>query len=340
MKVLSIIEPGKLIIEDLPKVEISSGNAIVKMEKVGICGSDVNAYKGSNPTMKYPIHGMGHEGVGVIVEIDEKNEKGLKIGDRVALEPYVPDFTCHMCRVKRYNNCAHLQVCGVHKNGMMAEYFSHPVSLLYRIPDELDFLEAALVEPLTIALHGCTRARVSEGEYVVIFGAGTIGLMTGFACQSYGAKPIIVDILESRLEFAKSQLNMPYTFNSATGNVIEYLMEVTKGKLPEAMIECTGANAIIANMHDYVCHGGRIALVGWPKKTVEINQIRLMQKEIDICPSRNSCAKFPEAINLINSHTLPITKLISKTIEMNEAAATIEDMSKNPEKYLKVIINI
>ena len=98
MRTLSIFEPGRLVMEDLPRPALTEGNAIVKMEMCGICGSDVTAFSGKNPTMRYPIHGMGHEGVGVIAEIGE-NDRGLKVGDRVALEPYVPDFTCHMCRV-------------------------------------------------------------------------------------------------------------------------------------------------------------------------------------------------------------------------------------------------
>ena len=187
---------------------------------------------------------------------------------------------------------------------MMSEYFLHPVQLLYKLPDELTFTHAALVEPLTIGLHGATRARVSRGEHCVVFGAGIIGLMAAFACINYGATPILVDVLQKRLDYAK-ELGVPCTFNSKDGNVEEYLREVTGGKLPEAMIDCTGAPAILENMHNYVCHGGRIALVGWPHDPVLINTVRLMQKEIDVCPSRNSNGKFPEAIGLVNEGKVP-----------------------------------
>jgi 2-desacetyl-2-hydroxyethyl bacteriochlorophyllide A dehydrogenase len=338
MKVLSLLEPGKMIFEDRPKPLLTSGNAIVKMEACGICGSDVTAYRGVNPTVRYPIQGIGHEGVGTIVEISE-NSKGLKVGDRVALEPYVPCNECHMCKVGRFNNCADISVCGVHKNGMMAEYFSHPIQLIYKLPDELDFRLAACVEPLTIGLHAATRARVSEGEHVVVFGAGTIGLMASFACQSYGAIPIIVDVLPARLDFAK-ECGIPYVFNSSKVGIAEYLQQVTNGKLPEAMIECTGAAPILAEMHNYVCHGARVALVGWPHGPVTINTVRCMQKELDIFPSRNSNAKFPESINLINSGRIPVEKIITKTIELYETEATIKNMIDNPSDYLKVIVNI
>lgn len=340
MRTLSIFEPGKLIMEDLPRPLLTAGNAIVKMEMCGICGSDVTAYRGLNPTMKYPVHGLGHEGVGVVVEIGE-NQKGLKVGDRVALEPYVPCNKCYMCEVGRFNNCTDIHVCGVHKDGMMTEYFSHPVQLIYKLPDSLDFMRAALVEPLTIGLHGSTRARVQKGEHVVIFGAGTIGLMAAFACRSYEAVPILVDMVQERLNFAKEELGDPYVFNSAKdGDLVAYLKRVTDGKLPEAMIDCTGAAPVLAEMHNYVCYGGRIALVGWPHGPVTVNQTRLMQKEIDICPSRNSCGKFPEAIRLIDAGQLPIDKLITKTIGLDETEETIKDMIANPGDYLKAIVKI
>jgi 2-desacetyl-2-hydroxyethyl bacteriochlorophyllide A dehydrogenase len=338
MKALTIQEPGKLIMEEIAEPVLTQGFAKVKMETCGICGSDVTAYGGKNPTMKYPIQGIGHEGIGTIIEIGE-NEKGLKAGDRVALEPYVPDFTCHMCKVGRYNNCVDLHVRGVHTDGMMVEYICHPIQLVHKLPEDLDLIKAACVEPLTIGLHGATRARVTEGEKVVIFGAGTIGLMAAFACISYGATPIIVDVIQPRLDFAK-EVGIPYTFNSKDGGIVEFLLEVTGGKLPEAMIDCTGAPAILAEMHNYVCYGGRISLVGWPKGPVTINTIRCMQKEIDICPSRNSANKFPESIHLIYSGKVPVEKMITKTIELKDTENVIRDMIENPGDYLKVVVKI
>lgn len=338
MKALTIQEPGKLIMEDIAKPVLKAGHAIVKMETCGICGSDVAAYHGKNPTMKYPIQGIGHEGIGIIVEVDE-NDKNLKPGDRVALEPYVPDFTCHMCKLGRYNNCVDLHVRGVHTDGMMVEYIAHPMPLIHKIPDNMDCVTAACVEPLTIGLHGISRARVTEGEKVVIFGAGTIGLMAAFGCLSYGATPIVVDVLQGRLDYAK-ELGIPFTFNSKDGDIVEYLKDVTDGKLPDAMIECTGAPMIIAEMHNYVCYGGRISLVGWPKAPVTINTVRCMQKEIDICPSRNSSNKFPEAISLISSGKIPVDRIITKQIELAETEKVIQDMNENPSDYLKVVVKI
>lgn len=339
MRALCVEGKEQLIMKDLLKPKCEEGCAVIKMVMCGICGSDVTAYRGINPTMKYPIDGIGHEGVGIIDEIDENNDKGLKAGDRVALEPYVPCNKCHMCKVGRFNNCADLRVCGVHKNGMMTEYFVHPVQLLYKIPDTLSFEQATLVEPLTIGLHAAHRARVIAGEYCVIFGAGTIGLLAAFACYEMRATPILVDIVEARLIRAKD-LGIEHIFNSQSGDLVEYLKKITNGKLPEAMLECTGSPYVIKEMHNYVCHGGRIALVGWPHGAVEVNTIRCTQKELDIYPTRNSNAQFPTSMKLVNENKIPASKLITKVVTLDEVETTIKDMIKNPENYVKVVVKI
>lgn len=340
MKVLSLPQSGVLTIKDMPQPVCEPSQAVIKMEMCGICGSDITAYRGVNPTMRYPIDGIGHEGVGIIREIGE-NDKGLKVGDRVALEPYVPCNKCHMCKAGRFNNCTDLRVCGVHKNGMMTEYFLHPVQLLYKLPDSLDFCRATIVEPLTIGLHAATRARVSAGEYCVIFGAGTIGLLAAFGCINYGATPILVDVMQTRLDHA-CRLGVSHVFNSKNKEdlVEEFLREVTGGKLPEAMIECTGAPAVLAEMHNYVCHGGRISLVGWPHGPVSINTIRCTQKELDIFPCRNSNGKFPESIRLVDGGKVPTDAIITQTIGLEDTEKTIQDMAQHPENYMKVIVKI
>ncbi|MDR2371255.1 MAG: alcohol dehydrogenase catalytic domain-containing protein [Treponema sp.] len=338
MKVLCLPQKGELVIRDIPKPRLEAGHALIKIETCGICGSDVTAYQGINPTLKYPVEGIGHEGTGIIEEIGD-NDKDLKPGDRVVLEPYVPCNECPMCKVKRFNNCENLKVCGVHKNGMMVEYFQHPLQLLYKLPDTLDSHSAVLVEPLTIGLHALNRAKVKAGEYCVVFGAGTIGLLTAFGCLNYGAVPVLIDVLQKRLNQAK-EMGIPHTYNSTEGKTEDYLRDVCDGPLPDAMIDCTGSPPVIANMHNMVRHGGRISLVGWPHDPVIINTIRCMQKELNIYPCRNSNAKFPESINMVSGGRIPADRIITKMIGFEETESAIQDMIKNPINYLKVAVTI
>ncbi len=337
MKTLELTEPGKLSLSEVPLPLAKEGAALIGMEYCGICGSDLTAYTGKNPTVRYPIHALGHEGIGVIKQIGD-NAYGLKAGDRVAIEPYIPCLKCHSCAQERFNNCTDIHVAGVHTEGVMAETISFPIRQLHKLPDGMDPLTAALVEPLTIGLHAAARARVQSGEYCVITGAGPIGLLAALGLKSQGVTPILIDIMDERLAFAR-ECGIEYAFNSRSGDPVAYLKEVT-GDMPHAMLECTGSPAILASMHDYVRHGGRIALVGWPKEPVIVNTVRCIQKELDICPSRNSNKQFPAAISLIASGKVDAAKLITKVVTMDEAQATLTDMLANPKDYMKVVIDL
>lgn len=337
MKILEMLQPKKMVICDVEESAKREGCAKIKMEYCGICGSDLTAYTGKNPTVRYPIEGIGHEGIGVITEIGE-NDCGLKVGDRVALEPYTPCLECHSCMEERFNNCVDIHVAGVHTGGMMAEFVVFPIRQLYKVPEGLSPLDAALVEPLTIGLHAAARARVAAGEYVVITGAGPIGLLAALGVKSKGATPIMVDIVDDRLKFAQD-CGIEHVFNSASGDVLAYLKEVS-GTMPQAMLECTGSPAILSSMHDYVRHGGRIALVGWPKGPVTVNTVRCIQKELDICPSRNSNKQFPAAISLIASGRIPAQKIITKLVNLEETETVMLDMMAHPGNYMKVVVKL
>lgn len=337
MKNLFMEKEGSLEIRDKQMPEATGDYVVVRIVCCGICGSDVNAYRGGNPTVKYPIDGIGHEGVGIVHSVG-KDVKSIAVGDRVALEPYIPDYTCHSCMEERFNNCEHLHVAGVHTDGMMADYYMIKESLVHKIPDSLSFRHAALIEPLTIGLHGTFRANVKKGDIVAVTGAGPIGILASFAVLSKGATPVIMDVLQDRLDYALS-LGIPYAFNNSQGGFDSYI-EKEFGHLADKMIECTGAPFILANMHDYVRHGGCIALVGWPKAPVTINTVRCMQKELDIHPSRNSNKLFPEATRLIATGFVPVERMITKTVSLEDTEETIKDMIKNPADYVKVVVEI
>ena len=338
MRILEMPQPEKMELCNVAEPANREGCAKIRIEYCGICGSDLTAYTGKTPTVKYPIEGIGHEGIGVITEISEPS-MGLKVGDRVALEPYIPCLKCHMCAVERYNNCADIRVAGVHTGGMMADYVVFPTRLLHKVPDGLDPLDAALTEPLTIGLHAATRARVAAGEFCLITGAGPIGLLAALGVKSKGATPILVDIVDDRLHFAQ-ECGIEKTFNSTSGDLVEYLKEVTGGLLPQAMIDCTGSPAILGAMHDYVCHGGRIAMVGWPKGPVTINTVRCTQKELDLCPSRNSNKQFPTALSLIAGGKIPTRKIITKVVELEDTEKVMLDMMAHPDHYMKVVVKL
>lgn len=334
MKAIIIDKPGEICIREIEMPKIKAGEAIIQIKSVGICGSDVTAYKGLNPTMIYPRL-MGHEAAGIITEIGE-NAKGLKVGDKVAVEPYFYCGECYACRRGIFNNCENLNVLGVRMEGSMAEVISHPIKYLHKLPDDMSWEDAAVVEPLSISLHGVHRTNLRGGEFAAIFGAGTIGLLAALCCLAYGAEPILMDVMDERLEFAK-ELGIKYTFNPAKSDVIEEIKKITKGEMAPVVLECSGSQAAINNSLEVASNSGRIALVGWAKGMIDFNQPRILRKELNIFGSRCSYNEFPECIDMIYGKKVDVSRLVTVRDSFEGIQQGFKDLAATPEKYLKII---
>ena len=339
MKAIKYDEPWKVACVDLEKPVPKKGEALIHIMTAGICGSDIGAFRGANKLITYP-RVIGHELAGVIEAIDENdNPKGFKVGDHVIVDPYLYCGHCYPCSIGRTNCCTDLHVLGVHVDGGMAEYFCHPSKMLVKMPDDMDWTLAAMAEPLTISLHGIHRGALKAGEYVAIFGAGTIGVLAGMAAEAYGAHAIIIDLVQERLDFAKS-VGIEYTINSGKEDPVAVVSKITDGVMAQLVMECTGANACIRQTLDLVCNAGRITLTGWPKKETSIPTDMITKKEVDIRGARTSAGEFEEAIDLIMSGKVDIRKILTKTVPIEEAPETIIDIEKNPGNYMKVVVNI
>lgn len=334
MKAVYLEKPGDIYIKETGEVSCPSGYAKVKVRTVGICGSDISAYKGTSPMCSYP-RVIGHEIVGEIVEINDDSLQ-VNIGDRVILEPYIYCGRCYPCLNGRTNSCENLQVLGVHIDGGMREYISHPVSLIHRLPEELSDEEAVMVEPLSIALHALHRLKVKEGEHIAIFGGGQIGNLSAQGAMTMGATPILIDLLDERLEIAR-EVGIRYTFNPKRDNIIERIKEITNGRMAECVIEATGALSAIKASIEVSAYTGRVALVGWPSQEVSLFTALITRKELDIYGSRNSVGEFPDAIDLISSKKINVKPIISKIVSLEEIPEYVKILAEAPERFLKVI---
>ncbi|MGE4584277.1 MAG: zinc-binding alcohol dehydrogenase family protein [Sphaerochaeta sp.] len=317
----------------MPKPE--AGEALIKVKAVGICGSDISAYRGANGLVTYPRI-LGHEIAGEIVSIPE-NEKNLKVGDRVVVDPYLYCGQCYPCSIGRTNCCTQLHVLGVHVDGGMAEYFCHPASMLVKIPDGMSYTQAAMAEPLTISLHGIHRGQLKAGEFCTVIGAGPIGLVAGMIAQEYGAHAILIDLVQERLDFA-TQLGIEYVINASSEDPVARIAEITHNTMSQLVMECSGANTSIRNTLDFVSHAGRITLTGWPKKETSLPTDVITKKEIDIRGARTSAGEFEEALLLIQSKRVDMLQILTKTITLDEVPQTIADIEKMPGKYMKVVV--
>ena len=338
MKAVRINEPKNVVLADIEKPTPKAGEALIRIITAGICGSDIGAFRGTNNLVSYPRI-IGHELAGIIESIPEDNPKGLKIGDKVIADPYLYCGHCYPCSIGRTNCCDDLHVLGVHVEGGMAEYFCHPADMLVKIPDGMSWVQAAMAEPLTISLHGIHRGGLKAGEYCAIIGAGPIGLAAAMVAQAYGAHAILLDLVQERLDFAKS-LGVEYTINSGKEDPVERIKEITGGEMAHQVMECSGANPAIRQTFDLVSNAGRITLTGWPKKETSLPTDVITKKEIDIRGARTSAGEFEEALDLINSRKVDMMKILTKTVTMDEAPDTIVDIEKNPGNYMKVVVRV
>ena len=337
MKAVYMEKPGGIEIRDIGQRQPGRDEALLKIYAAGICGSDIGAFRGTNVLVSYP-RVIGHELAGEIISIPE-NSKGLKAGDRVVVDPYLYCGTCYPCSIGRTNCCTSLRVLGVHVEGGMSETFAHDKEMLHLVPGDIPWELVPMAEPLSIALHGLHRLEVKAGEHLAIFGAGPIGLLAAMAAMHYGAEPIVTDIVEDRLAFARG-LGVRHTVNLLREDPVKAVADITKGRLAECVMEASGANAAILSAMDVVSHAGRIALTGWPKEPTLIPTDRITRKEIDIRGARTSAGEFGEAVSLIQTGRVDVRKILSKVITLDEVPDTIRDIDKNPGAYLKVNVLI
>lgn len=326
--------PRKVQCVEIDKPQAGENEALIKVRSAGICGSDIGAFRGTNGLVTYPRI-IGHEVAGEILSIPEHNKKGLKAGDHVIVDPYLYCGSCYPCSIGRTNCCTDLKVLGVHAEGGMSEYFVHPADMLWKLPKDMPWELAPIAEPLTIALHGIHRGGLKAGEHVAIIGAGPIGILAAMAAIAYGAHPIMIDLVDERLEAAR-KLGVRYTVNSGREDTAAKVSEYTGGRMAELVMECSGANPAVRSALDLVSNAGRITLTGCPKKETPLPTDVITKKEVDIRGARTSANEFEEAIDLIHTGKVDARKILTKVVTIKEAPGTIIDIEKNPGDYMKV----
>lgn len=284
MQVLFCEKPGEFIYKDVVKPALLPGYTMLKIRRIGICGTDLHAYEGTQPYFNYP-RVLGHELAAEVAETDAGS--GFSEGEAVTIIPYFACGVCIACRNGKTNCCATIQVCGVHIDGGMAEYFAVPSQYVIH-GNGLSLDELALVEPLAIGAHGIRRANVQAGEFVLVMGAGPIGLGLMEFARIAGAKVIALDINDGRLAFCNNTLHVPYTINGANADVMAELAQITGGDMPTVVIDATGNRNAMVKGFEYLAHGGRYVLVGLQKAELSFSHPEFHKREATLMSSRNA----------------------------------------------------
>jgi len=284
MKAITCTTPGLLQHINIDAPVLQPGHAIIKIRRIGICGTDLHAFEGTQPFFSYPRI-LGHELAGDLIDAD--GAEGFVPGEALTFIPYFNCNTCIACRQGKPNCCSNIKVFGVHIDGGMSEYISVPSYSLVK-GNGLTYDELALVEPLAIGAHGIRRAAVQKDEFVLVIGAGPIGLGTMEFARIAGAQVIALDINAGRLQFCRNKLQLLHTINAATEDVVERLKEITNNDMPTVVIDATGSQKAINNALQYLAHGGRFVLIGLQKETISFSHPEFHKRETTLMSSRNA----------------------------------------------------
>lgn len=337
MKTLVCTTPGTFEYGTAERPALAPGNAIIKIKRIGICGTDLHAFEGTQPFFSYPRI-LGHELSGELLEVD--GAEGFEKGEAVTFIPYFNCGVCIACRSGKPNCCTDIKVCGVHVDGGMAEYLTVPSHTLIH-GEGLSFDELALVEPLAIGAHGVRRADIQKDEFVLVIGAGPIGLGTMEFARIAGAHVIALDINDARLAFCKDKLKVPYVVNALASDVLEQLKEITGGDMPTVVIDATGSLKAINNAFQYMAHGARFVLIGLQKENISFSHPEFHKREATLMSSRNATRQdFEHVIASMKAGLVEPTTYITHTVPFEEVKDEFQSWLAPQNGVIKAMVTV
>jgi 2-desacetyl-2-hydroxyethyl bacteriochlorophyllide A dehydrogenase len=336
MKYIVCEKPHQFELKEKAMPVRKDGEVLLKIKKIGICGTDIHALGGTQPYFEYPRI-LGHE---LAAEYIEGEAEGYKPGDKVTFIPYFHCGECVACRNGLTNCCAKIKVFGVHIDGGMAEYITVPEQYLLH-GEGLDYDQLALVEPLAIAAHGVRRAAVNSKDTVLVMGAGPIGIGLIQFAKIAGAKVIALDINEYRLRFCKEELHADATINPANEDVTARLMEITNGDMPTVVIDATGNRNVMNSAFNYIAHGGRFVLVGLQKGELSFSHPDFHKRESTLMSSRNATKDdFLYVIECLKNGKIDPKKYITHRAPFTEMITEFEKWIDPKNNVIKALIEL
>lgn len=343
MKVAVMLGIGKMGFEerDIPKAK--DDEVLVKLEYVGICGSDLHYYETGaiGDYVVKPPFVLGHEPGGTVVEVG-KNVKHLKVGDRVALEPGKTCGHCEFCKTGRYNLCPDVVFFATPPvDGVFQEYVAHEADLCFKLPDNVSTLEGALIEPLAVGFHAAIQGDAHLGQRAVVMGAGCIGLVSMMALKARGVSEVyVVDIMEKRLEKAL-ELGATGVINGSKEDVLERVKELTGGAGMDLVIETAGTEITTRQAIHMAKKGSNIVLVGYSKSgEMTLPMSLVLDKELTFKTVFRYRHIYPMAIDAVAAGKVNLKGIVTDVFGLNEAQKAMDYSVNNKADIVKAVIKI
>ena len=335
MKAIVLEAPGCAAVKDVEAPQAGADDVVLQVRMVGLCGSDLNSYRGRNPLVSYPRI-PGHEISATVV--DSGSHAEWAHGTPVTLSPYKACGRCAACELGRLNACRDNETLGVQRDGALTELIAVPAAKLFRA--NLSLKELCLVEPLTVGFHAVGRARVTAEDTVAIFGCGGVGLGAVAGAAFRGARVIGVDLDDEKLETAR-KAGAADAINSKTSDVHARLMELTNGRGPDVVIEAIGLPATYRAAVEEVAYAGRVVYIGWAKEQVAYETKPFVHKELDILGSRNAMPEdFRNVITMLEAKRFPVDAAVTHIVPFQETPKMLEEWSREPARFTKIMIEV
>lgn len=338
LKRIVCVEPNRFAMEDMPLPDVKPGEALVRIRRIGICGTDIHAFHGNQPYFTYP-RVLGHELSGTIEALSQDDGLRIHVGDQVSIIPYLHCGKCVACRGGKTNCCTALQVIGVHADGGMAEFISIPTSHLIQT-NGLSSEQSAVLEPLSIGAHAVRRSGVEAGETALVVGAGPIGLGVMAFAKRRGATVIAMDINEERLEFCRRWANVDATIDARNQPETE-LARLTNGDFPTVVFDATGNARSMSASVQYVAHGGTLVYVGLVKGDVYFSDPEFHKRELTIMSSRNATQEdFDLVRSAVEDRSIDVQRYVTHRVAFRDMIEVFEELTKPEAKVIKAIVEL
>lgn len=331
--------PGEIIFRKVPVPEPGDGQVLIKIMKIGVCGSDIHVYHGEHPFTSYPVT-QGHEVSGEIVRLGEGVE-GFVPGQKVTIQPQVVCGQCHPCRHGKYNLCESLKVMGFQTTGTASHYFAVDAAKVTLLPQDMSFDEGAMIEPLAVAVHAVRRAGDVSGMKIAVLGAGPIGILTAQTAKGMGAGSVMItDVSDVRLAKAK-ECGIDFCVNTKNEDFGDAMARNFGPDKADVIYDCAGNNITMSQAIRYARKGSTIILVAVFAGEAHVDLAVLNDHELDLNTSmmyRNE--DYIEAIRLVSEKKVVLSPLISKHFAFQDYLEAYRYIDENRESTMKVIINV
>jgi 2-desacetyl-2-hydroxyethyl bacteriochlorophyllide A dehydrogenase len=337
MKAVVLEGPRRASLKTVADLEMAGENEVLlKVRMVGLCGSDLNSYRGRNPLVDYPRI-PGHEVSATVAESNSRFPQ-WRAGQHVTLSPYSNCGSCAACRRERPNACQANRTLGVQRDGALTEYIAVPAARLFGAA--LTLKELCLVEPLTVGFHAAARGRITAADTVAVLGCGGVGLGAVAGAAFRSATVIAVDVDDAKLETARLA-GATYIVNTTKEALHAQLAELTGGRGPDVVIEAIGLPETYRAAVEEVAYTGRVVYIGWTKEQVTYETRPFVHKELDILGARNARHEdFGQVIRMLEEHRFPVDRAVTHIVPIEQTPAILEAWDREPARFTKIMVEV